>query len=820
MWSSSQRRGPHSTVRPAIERLEDRALPSGGLSFSDPVDYAVGRSPRSVVAADWNGDRLPDLAVANAGANSVSAFLGNGDGTLRSASTVAVGTSPMHLATADFNGDAVLDLAVANGGSGTVGVLLGAGDGTFTAAGTFAVGTGPSAVAVGDLNGDGQADLAVSRSATNAVSVLPGQGDGSFGPATSIATGGTAGANSVAVADFDRDGRLDLVVANRGPFPNYAAPGTISILRGDGSGQFGTPLTLGAGANPVSVIAADLNGDGVVDAATANLESDSVSVLVGNGDGTLAAARQYSVGRAESLGVGDFNGDGTLDLVTANRHAFVTVLPGAGDGTFSAPCDYWAGAEPVSVAVGDFDGDARPDLAVAQLYSDQLSVLLNDGPQPDDGVTVVRNVGYTDGSPINPDKQNLDLYLPAGRTDFPVVFLAYGGQFRNGDKARLAYLARTLAREGLGVVAVNYQQTDRTPEQVIHPGHVEDVARAFAWTYRHIGGYGGDPGQIILMGHSGGATLVSLLATDRRYLDAHGLSPDLVRGVIGVSGGTYDLTRLTGFEDVFGTVEQQRAASPLTYVDGTQPPYLVLYAQFDNPGFAQDSTAFYQSLVAVGSAAELHMIPDRNHAGIIGRSARPGDPARELILSFIARYTSWDLARVESVQVNDGSAQRSMVKSLTVTFDRLVTIDPGAFEVRRQDGSLLGLDVATSVVNGRTVAVLTFTGPDIVGGSLEDGSYTWFVRSDCVHDRWGRSLDGDADGAAGGDRSDCFHRLYGDSDGDRDVDLCDLARFLGTLGRRPRDSHYLTYFDFNGDNRIGVVDLVAFARRLGTHLDS
>ncbi len=823
MWFSSQRSGPHSrrpqsAVRPAVERLEDRALPSGGLSFRDPVDYSVGQSPRSVAAADWNGDRLPDLAVANAGSNSVSVFLGNGDGTLRPASTVAVGTSPAHLVAADFNGDSVVDLAVANGGSGTVGVLLGAGNGTFTAAGTFAVGTGPSAVAVGDFNGDGKADLAFSRSAANTVSILLGQGDGSFGPATNFGTGGTAGANSVAVADFDRDGRLDLVVANRGPFPNYAAPGTVSVLRGDGGGRFGTPLTFGAGANPVSVIAADLNGDGAADVATANLDSDSVSVLVGNGDGTLAAARHYAVGRAESLGVGDLNSDGSLDLVTANRHSFVTVLPGRGDGTFSAPCDYWAGAEPVSVTVGDLNGDARPDLAVVQQYSAQLSVLLNNGPQPDDGVTVMRDIVYTDGPPANAQRQSLDLYLPSGRTDFPVVFLAYGGQFRNGDKARLAYLARTLAREGLGVVAVNYRQTDRTPGQVVHPGHVEDVAQAFAWTYRHIGGYGGDPGQIILMGHSGGGTLVSLLATDRRYLAAHGLSPDLVRGVVGVSAGTYDLTRLTGFEDVFGTVEQQRAASPLTYVDGTQPPYLVLFAQSDLPGFAQDSTAFHQALTTAGSPAELHMIPDRNHAGIIGRSARPGDPARELILGFIARHTGWDLARVEGVQVNDGSAQRSMVKSVTVTFDRVVTLDAGAFDLRRGGGGAVGLTVSTSVVGGRTVAVLTFTGSGVGGGSLADGNYTLTVRGDRVRDTVGRELDGDRDGNGGGDRGDAFHRLFGDGDGDRDVDLRDLGLFLSTFGRRAGDPGFLWYFDVNDDDRIGVVDLVAFARRLGTHL--
>src|SRR5262249_16783446 len=158
---------------------------------------------------------------------------------------------------------------------------------------------------------------------------------------------------------------------------------------------------------------------------------------------------------------------------------------------------------------------------------------------------------------------------------------------------------------------------------------------------------------------------------------------------------------------------QQRQASPLTYVDGTQPPLLVLYGEFDMPGFAADSTAFYQALVSAGSEAELHMIPDRNHGGIIGRSARAGDPARELTLRFIALHTNLALARVEGVQINDRSAQRSMVHSLTVPFNSAVTVDPGAFELRRQDGSLVDLNIITSIVDGRTVAALTFTGADI-----------------------------------------------------------------------------------------------------------
>jgi arylsulfatase A-like enzyme len=174
--------------------------------------------------------------------------------------------------------------------------------------------------------------------------------------------------------------------------------------------------------------------------------------------------------------------------------------------------------------------------------------------------------------------------------------------------------------------------------------------------------------------------------------------------------------------------------------------------------------------------------------------------------------------KVESVIVNDGSAQRSMVKSLTVTFDRQVTLDPGAFRLGRAGGGEVGVSVATSVVDGRTVAVLTFTGPGIVGGSLADGNYTLTVRGDRVRDLGGRELDGDRDGNGGGDRADGIHRLFGDGDGDRDVDLRDLGLFLSTLGRRAGDPGYLWYLDFNDDDRVGLTDLWAFARRLGSHL--
>jgi hypothetical protein len=171
--------------------------------------------------------------------------------------------------------------------------------------------------------------------------------------------------------------------------------------------------------------------------------------------------------------------------------------------------------------------------------------------------------------------------------------------------------------------------------------------------------------------------------------------------------------------------------------------------------------------------------------------------------------------QVAGVVVNDGSGQRSMVNSLTVTFDGPVTIDTGAFELSRQDGTLVDLSIATPIVNGQTQAVLTFAGSNVMAGSLADGTYTLTVRADRVHDRFGRELDGDADGSAGGNRVDGFSRLFGDADGDGDVDGQDRELFRSAFGTTAPDAGYLWYFDFDGDGDVDGQDNGEFNRRFG-----
>src|SRR5579871_6595441 len=361
-----------------VEALENRTL----LSFLPPVSYPVGAFPSSGAMGDFNGDRHLDLAVANEGFSegripgSVSVLLGDGDGTLQTAQSYAVGSDPVSVAVGDFNGDGHLDIVVANHGtypsySDTgVSVLLGNGDGTFQAAQDNAVSSGASYVAVADFDGDGKLDLALtSFYPVDMVNILLGNGDGTFHTGQSYPVG--AFPSSVAVGDFNGDRHLDLAVAN------YSS-GTVSVLPGNGDGTFQTTQDYAVGGNVLSVVVGDFDGDGHFDLAVANKGvSDygipgNVSVLLGNGDGIFRAPQSYTAGfGSDSVAVGDFDGDGHLDLVVANGYSpdsTVSILLGNGDGTFGAARSFAAGYGPSSVAVGDFNADGFPDLAVADYY--------------------------------------------------------------------------------------------------------------------------------------------------------------------------------------------------------------------------------------------------------------------------------------------------------------------------------------------------------------------------------------------------------------------------------------------------------------------
>jgi len=172
-------------------------------------------------------------------------------------------------------------------------------------------------------------------------------------------------------------------------------------------------------------------------------------------------------------------------------------------------------------------------------------------------------------------------------------------------------------------------------------------------------------------------------------------------------------------------------------------------------------------------------------------------------------------ATVQSVVINDGAAQRSMVNSVTVNFSGAAVLDPGAIELRRQNGTGVNFRTAISTVDGKTFAVLTFDQPEFIGGSLADGSYALTVAADRVHDRWGRPLDGDGNGSAGGDSTVNFARLFGDSDGDGDVDGPDRTAFQSAFPTHAAQAAYRWHFDFDGDGDVDGRDAGEFNRRFG-----
>jgi Bacterial Ig-like domain (group 3)/FG-GAP-like repeat len=278
-------------------------------------------------------------------------------------SPFVTGNQPTAGASADFNGDGIPDLAVMNSVENAIAVFLGKGDGTFTPGNKiFQVGNTPCvnpnepsncALTVGDFNHDGNADLVATSGFNNIVIVLLGHGDGTFSPANGSPITVGSFPQAVKIGDFNGDGLQDLAVAN-------AKDNTISILLGNGDGTFtaasGSPIPVGS--FPFFVAIADFDGNGTADIAASNENDNTVSILLGNGDGTFTQASgspipnfKYNPG---PIVTADFNGDGKVDLAVSNftpadqsqKLTSVNVLLGNGDGTFTN-----APGSPITVGV-------------------------------------------------------------------------------------------------------------------------------------------------------------------------------------------------------------------------------------------------------------------------------------------------------------------------------------------------------------------------------------------------------------------------------------------------------------------------------------
>jgi hypothetical protein len=349
--------------------------------------FGTGQSPQALVTADFNGDGLPDVAVANQGAKSVSILLGCSPASKPACTSgaafqthvdYAVGANPIAIVAADFNGDGKLDLGVVNSSDNSISILIGNGDGTFQNQAVSAVGTNPDSIAAGDLNGDGKTDLVVANFNDDTISVLLGNGDGTFTAASGSPFLTGTGPKSVTMADFNKDGKLDVATADD-------SVNDVSILFGNGDGTLqacavsSTTCTFATGKNPVQIVTADFNSDGQPDLATANSGDNNVSILLNNNGKFTSQTLASTYTTCTALVTADFNGDHITDLaVTSSKSNTVVVLLGKGSGQFDTEVPYASGGlAPIQVASADINGDGHPDLIVANSADNDISVLLN-----------------------------------------------------------------------------------------------------------------------------------------------------------------------------------------------------------------------------------------------------------------------------------------------------------------------------------------------------------------------------------------------------------------------------------------------------------
>jgi acetyl esterase/lipase len=253
-------------------------------------------------------------------------------------------------------------------------------------------------------------------------------------------------------------------------------------------------------------------------------------------------------------------------------------------------------------------------------------------------VRIVRDISYFEKTSEATARNKLDLYLPEGRTSVPVIVSLYGGALMGGDKNQQAFVGQRFASAGIATAVPNY----RLSPDVRHPVHVQDAAAAFAWVKRHIGEYGGNADQVFVIGHSAGAYLAALLATDERYVAAHRLSLRDIRGVVPVSA--FFWVERPGVapdrdKSVWGSDEKVWIdASPAHHLHARVPPMLVLYTDGDEPWRRDQNTQAVQEVKAAGNKrVELVQIMGRTHATIWSRLNDDGDEVSERIVQFVRK---------------------------------------------------------------------------------------------------------------------------------------------------------------------------------------
>lgn len=255
-------------------------------------------------------------------------------------------------------------------------------------------------------------------------------------------------------------------------------------------------------------------------------------------------------------------------------------------------------------------------------------------------VIVRRDIRYAETCGVDAVSQSLDLYTPKDATKAPVMVYVHGGGWQKGDKAAVGSKAAFFTGQGFLFVSLNY----RLLPAGRHPANVEDVASALAWVHTNVADYGGEPDKLLLMGHSAGAHLVALVATDERRLKAAGKELSILKGVIPLDTQAYDIGGVMEqtqgaslYRQVFGDDPAVwRDASPLAHVAAGKdiPPFLIFHTASPE-GRSRQAMAFAEALHNVGVSAKVVPVPSESHGELNQSLGRPDDPETDQAMKFI-----------------------------------------------------------------------------------------------------------------------------------------------------------------------------------------
>ncbi|CAF2841430.1 unnamed protein product [Rotaria sp. Silwood2] len=372
----------------------------GNAIFTKQITLSTGYDslPYAVAVGDFNNDNKLDIAFANFGTHNVGIFLGYGNGTFIIQTTYATGTNshPYFIAIADLNNDGQLDIAVVNSGTDNLGVLFGYENGNFTQPTFYSTGLNskPVFIAIADFNDDRIADIVVANNGTSNVGVFFGFTNGTFARQIICSTGPQSSPQSIGVADFNNDHKLDIAIADKQnnyvrifyEFSNVTFASQITYPSSATYGPVGILLyPTGDGSQPYSIALGDFNNDSTLDIVVVNRGTDNIGIFLGYGDGSFSNQMTYTTGISSgpsAVAVGDFNNDSRLDIAVANYGTSnVGVLLGYDNGTFSNQMIYETGINsgPNALAIGDFNNDGRLDIAVANYGTNNVGVFLGYG---------------------------------------------------------------------------------------------------------------------------------------------------------------------------------------------------------------------------------------------------------------------------------------------------------------------------------------------------------------------------------------------------------------------------------------------------------